>query len=92
MALMREGHTFERCMCSPGRPEGIDVTCSCSGHHVEVVGGNADDALDEALLPYGHAIIERGSCRVCGATLERRRRIDGWGPWHSASGDASGDL
>jgi hypothetical protein len=69
------------------------ATHPCSHVRVEVAWSNAPDGAGAAALPYGRPILQHGSCRVCGAGLERQRRIDGWGPWFACNGsiiDADG--
>lgn len=64
----------------------VGVTDDCDHGEIELSADSAADAPDAAIAPYG-PIIQRGRCRACRATIMRRFRLDGWGPWQDDEGE-----
>jgi hypothetical protein len=62
---------------------GVDVESACRHTRIEVTSSDEPDTSSSTPLPYGHPIVQRGRCAECGATFERRLRIDGWGLWRA---------
>jgi hypothetical protein len=56
---------------------------------IDVVGANAPAPDAAGFLPYGCPILQQGRCSACGATFERRMRVDGWAPWFADGDDAT---
>ncbi len=60
----------------------VGVTDDCDHGELELSTDSAPDDPDVTIAPYG-PIIQRGRCGACRATVTRRYRVDGWGPWQA---------
>ncbi len=62
------------------------MTDECDHSEVVILGGSALDDIELGTVPCG-PIVQGGQCAVCGERLQRRRRVDGWGPWRLEPSD-----